>query len=58
MSSQDGQRRTIAVIGVAPRVHYGQSTANGGTVPGVGREAYIVDPTGVLVGPHETNRSA
>ena len=28
------------------------------TVPGVERGAYIADPTGVLVGLHETNPSA
>jgi uncharacterized protein len=66
MSSQDGQPRTIAVIGMGSL----ESTmdgvwANGGTVvvepftvPGVGRGAYIVDPTGVLVGLHETHPSA
>ena len=65
MSAQDGQPRTIAVIGVESlESTMDKVRANGGTVvvepftvPGVGRGAYIVDPTGVLVGLHETNPS-
>jgi len=66
MSSQDGQPRTIAVIGVGSLGStMDKVRANGGTVvvepfaaPGVGRGAYILDPTGVLLGLQETNPDA
>ena len=60
LPSRDGQPRTVAVIRV-PDLEAALTgvTDNGGTVvvptfelPGVGRGAYITDPTGVLIGVH------
>ncbi|WP_432890704.1 VOC family protein [Kribbella sp. CA-245084] len=60
MPSRDGQPRTIPVIRVPDldtalecvRTHGGTIAVPPFTIPDVGRGAYILDPTGLLLGLH------